>query len=220
MPKETFRVILPSGDTSKPYTRDQIAFAFNAHKIPVEAHVKVGEREVRIGDFLDGRIDPIATEQQRQFARELGLDVPEDITRSAISVLIGKAVAERNQNAAPEDMDHHDDSSATAAVAFSPDEQLYQRVRNEILQEMRMNGEIPLSKASPDDVARYFNEVRSLNTVVIYSENNAFEMLIAAADSGDRHECEGAMLGFGLPEGMTRGDFRDLLIAVMWGLDI
>lgn len=222
MPKELFRVILPSGDTSKPYSKDQIAFAFNARKIPAEAKVQVGDRVVRIGDFLDGRIDPIATEQQKQFARELGIEVPPDITRSAISALIGQAVAERNAQAeqqtavavesAPE--------SDTVPVPQPPDMQMYERVREEILTEMRLNGEIPLSKATPMEVARYFNDVRGMNMVVIFSENNAFEMLIAAADSGDRDECQGAMLGFGLPEGLTRSDFRNLLIAVMWGLDI
>ncbi len=218
MSKELFRIVLPSGDTSKPYTREQIAFAFNAQKIPADSGIQLGDRLVKIGDFLEGRLDPLATEQQRNFARSLGLDVPDDITRSAISVLIGKAVAEKNQQQATE-AESNGDAEGTPGSPRRPDPQLYDRIREEILTEMRLSGEIPLSKATPEDIARYFNDVRNINMVVIYSENNSFEMLMAAADSGDRDECQGAMLAFGLPDGMPRTDLRDLLIAVMWGLD-
>lgn len=230
MSQDLFRVVLPSGDTSKPYSREQIATAFNARKIPRESRVQVGEQLVRIEEFLDGSIDPVATEQQRNFARSLGIECPPNITRSAISVLIGRAVAERNQQASPSDTATDLSTTtvlntrpaaataATPASAASPTD-LYERARQEVLTEMRATGDIPLSKATPEDVARHFNEVRNMNMVVIYSENNAFETLIAAADSGDRDECQGAMLGFGMPEGMPRSDLRDLLIAVMWGLD-
>jgi hypothetical protein len=231
MSSNLYRVILPSGDTSKPYTKEQIATAFNARKIPPESRVQVGDQVLRIDQFLEGKIDPVATEQQRNFARSLGIECPPDITRSAISALIGKAVAEKNLAAVSSDTDSEistttvmktatAEGTAPAAGAVSQRGALYEQVREEILTEMRLTGDIPLSKATPEDVARHFNDVRNLNMVVIYSENNAFETLIAAADSGDRGECEGAMLAFGLPEAMPRSDLRDLLIAVMWGLDI
>ena len=59
---------------------------------------------------------------------------------------------------------------------------------------MRLRGEIPLSEASIEDIARYLNDSKFLNTVIICSENNAFEQLIAAADSGEPSDCEGAMV--------------------------
>lgn len=225
MGDQLYRVVLPNGDTSKPYSRQQIANAFNGRRIPRESTVKTPDGRVPVTEFLEGLIDPLATEQQKAFARSVGIDVAEDITRTQISKLIGRAVAQGGHPSesglqSSTDTVEFPSLDPTIHEAPSPTEQLRTQLREEILAEMRLKGEIPLSEATIEDVARYFNDVKYQNTVIISSENNAFEQLIAAADSGEPKDCEGAMLSFGLPVGMPRGDLRDLMIAVMWGLDL
>ena len=224
MGDQLYRVVLPNGDTSKPYSRQQIANAFNGRRISAASTVKTPEGRVPILEFLEGLIDPLATEQQKEFARSLGVDVTEDVTRSQISILIGQAVAKREQKdgSYQSSTDTVEIPSLNPTVSEVPNltEQLRGQIRQEILAEMRLKGEIPLSEATIEDVARYFNDVKCQNTVVISSENNAFEQLIAAADSGEPKDCEGAMISFGLPIGMPKRDLRDLMIAVMWGLDL
>ncbi len=224
MGDQLFRVVLPNGDTSKPYSRQQIANAFNGRRIPENSTVKTPDGRIPIAEFLEGLIDPIATDQQKSFARELGIDVAEDITRSQISRLIGQAVAKKEQQSASSECssDTVEFPSLAATLHEFPtsNDQVREQIRAEVLAEMRLRGEIPLSEASIEDIARYLNDSKFLNTVIICSENNAFEQLIAAADSGEPSDCEGAMVSFGLPAGMPKRDLRDLMIAIMWGLDL
>ncbi|MCA9035784.1 MAG: hypothetical protein KDA91_11675 [Planctomycetaceae bacterium] len=224
MGDELFRVVLPTGDTSKPYSRQQIANAYNGRRIPESSSVKTKDGMVAITEFLGELIDPVATEQQRAFAKSLGIDVTDDITRSQISLLIGQAIAKRERDEAKAECSNDTveipSMTPTAHDFPSISESTREQIRQELLAEMRLKGEIPLSEASIEDVARHFNDVKCRNTVIITSENNAFEQLIAAADSGEPKDCIGAMVSFGLPVGMPKRDLRDLLIAVMWGLDL
>ena len=43
------------------------------------------------------KVAPLATERQREYARELGIDFPENISRREISDLIDQAVAKRDE---------------------------------------------------------------------------------------------------------------------------
>lgn len=226
MSHELFKVYLPDGNNTKPYSKSQIRASYRAGKIPQGAKVKVYGRDVSISEFVEETLTgmsldvttpagglPVvepATEQQLRFARSLGIDCPPGITKARISELIGEAKAKQSA----------DELNSGSGTSKEFRRELEERIRSEILAEMRATGDVPLSKATPEDIARHFNDVRFMNMLLIYSENNAFERLIAAADSGELAECEGAMLAFGTPQGMPRQDLRDLLIAVMWSFDM
>lgn len=227
MSEELFKVYLPDGHNTKPYSKKQIRASFRAGKIPNGATVSVYGRSVSVAEFVEETLTgmsldvttpaaglpvvEMATEQQLKFARSLGIECKPGMTKARISELIGEARARQ--------------ATESAAGVDSVDgaefrRELEERIRAEILAEMRATGDVPLSKATPEDVARHFNDVRYMNMLIIYSENNSFERLIAAADSGELAECNGATLAFGTPQGMPREDLRDLLIAVMWGFDM
>lgn len=209
MSEELFRVLFANGESTKPYSKEQIQRAFSAGKIQEDASVLSDGVMVPILKFLEGVSDPVATERQKAFARSLGIDVPSDISRSRITVLIGEAMARKNQ-----------EGWGTARSQEELEQGLQERIREEILAEMRDSGDIPLSKATPEQIARHFNENRQQNMLIVYSDSNSFEQFIAAADSGDVSLCKGGSLSFARPEGMPREDLRNLLIACMWALDM
>ncbi|MFN8707623.1 MAG: hypothetical protein ACK50J_13150 [Planctomyces sp.] len=209
MSEELYRVFFPNGESTKPYSREQIRRAFSAGRIQKDASVLCDGVMIGIVKFLEGIPEPIATERQKAFARSLGIEVSPNISRSEITVLIGQAMAKKNQEGW--------EASQPAEVQ---DEDLRERLRNEILEEMREAGDIPLSRATPEEIARYFNDVRLQNMLIVYSDSNSFEQFIAAADSNDVSLCKGGSLAFAKPDGMPREDLRNLLIACMWGLDL
>jgi hypothetical protein len=209
MSEELFRVFFPNGESTKPYSREQIQRAFSAGKLPPDVSVLCNGLMVSISKFLEGSSEPVATERQKAFARSLGLQVRPNISRSEITVLIGEAMAKKNQ-----------EGWGTAGSQEELEENLKDRIREEIYAEMRDSGDIPLSRATPEEIARHFNDVRQQNMLIVYSETNSFEQFIAAADSNDVNLCKGATMAFARPEGMPREDLRNLLIACMWGLEM
>ena len=197
-----FRVLLPDGKYTRLYSKEQIRKAFLANKISKRATVIVGGSDVGISDFLSGGDIPLATKKQRDFAERLGISFERNINRAEISRLIDQALKKQ-----------HEEQSPDAFLTLVPidDDEERERIRQEILDEMREDGSIPLSQATPDDISKHFENVRDLDMVILYSPNNTFELLILAQQAED---IKGTEIRVCRPEWMSRSAMRSLLLMI------
>lgn len=197
--EETFRVLLPNGDCSKPYSRVKIEKAFSAGQIPKGSTVNVNGTIISISDFVNGESIPVATKRQKEFATKLGIRFKETVNRAEISRLIDAALHKENEQQDPDDH----------STVDSTDDEGRERIRQEIIEEMREDGSIPLSLATPDDISKHFENVRDLDMLIIYSPNNTFEQLIQAQGPAD---IKGTEIRVCRPEWMSRSALKTLLL--------
>lgn len=195
-----FRVLLPSGQYTRQYSKEEIQRAFRARKIPKRATVIVGGSEVSITDFLSRVIAPIATQKQKNFAESLGISFEPDINREKLSELIDDTLARKAKEK---------DSADTKSV--KPEEDAFERMKNEVRAGMLADGSIPLSQATPDDILSYFEYVRDLHMVILYSPNNTFEPLVEGQKTSHRRRPGEAVLRMCHPDWMTTTALKELL---------
>ncbi len=199
-----FRVLLPNGQYTKLYSKEEIRRAFLAKKISKRATVQVGGTEVRISDFLNRVIAPVATQKQKQLAECLGITFKPNINEVEISELIDNALARKAKETDSTVTDSTDSGSAES-------EETFERMRNEIRAEMLEHGSIPLSQATPDDFQNYFEYERGLHMVILYSPENTFEQLMQAQKTLNAGLPGGTILRICHPDSMTPNALKKLL---------
>lgn len=152
---------------------------------------------VAVSDFLHGSSIPVATKKQKEFAANLGIEFQANINREVISKLIDAALEKQS----------NDRQREPAA-----DDGLHDRIREEVLAEMRESGDIPLSKATPEDVANHFENVRDIDMVILFSNNKGFETIIEAQQTENFGLLKGTHLAGLKPDWMDKADLKSLLL--------
>jgi hypothetical protein len=194
-----FRVLLPNGQYTRLYSKEEIRRAFLSKKISKRATVHVGGSEVRIADFLNRVIAPVATQKQKQLAECLGISFKPDINEVEISELIANALAQKAK-----------ETDSTEAD-FAESKETFERMQNEIRAEMLEHGSIPLSQATPDDIQNYFEYVRDSHMVILYSPDNTLEQLMQAQKTLNAGLPGGTILRICHPDSMTTNALKKLL---------
>ncbi len=209
MSEALFRVLLPNGQYTRPYSKDEIRSAFNAKKISRRARVNVGGNEVRISDFLNRVIAPVATQKQKEFAETLGISFKPNINQVEISELIDNTLAQKAE-----------ERNSTDAATVEPDVNALERMRNEVRAEMLKDGSIPLSQATPDDILNYFENVRDLEMVILYSPNNTLRQVIQVQKASNSAPPGGPDLRMCHPEWMTMSALKQLLKLAIYNFPV
>ena len=200
MSEALFRVLLPDGQYTKPYSKEEIRRARCAKKISKRARVNVGGNEVSISDFLNRVIAPAATQKQKDFAESLGISFKSNINQVEISELIDNTLAQKA-----------DERNSTDSETVEPDENAFERMRNEVRAEMLKDGSIPLSQATPDDILNYFENVRDLEMVILYSPNSTLTQVIQSQRTSNAAPPGGTDLRMCHPDWMTTFALKQLL---------
>lgn len=105
---------------------------------------------------------PPATDRQKEFARELGIDVPANVTRREISKLIDAAVEAR-------DMKRYDELDELS----NRESEAYQRVREEVIEELRDEGRL-LADDPESQLLEHFSNNGLAAVVITFDEGAEF----------------------------------------------
>lgn len=209
MSEALFRVLLPNGKYTRPYAKDEIRKAFLAKKISRRARVNVGGNEVSISDFLNRVIAPVATQKQKEFAESLGISFKPNINQLEISELIDNTLAQKAE-----------ERKVAESATTEPDVVDFERMRNEVRAEMLKDGSIPLSQATPDDILNYFENVRDLEMVILYSPNNTLKQVVQIQKTPNANSAGVADLRMCHPEWMTMLALKQLLKLAIYNFPV
>jgi hypothetical protein len=132
---------------------------------------------------------PPATRRQKEFARLLGVEFPEEINRKDLSALIDEAIEQCD-----------DERLEKLAGSSDRESESRQQIRDEILAEID-EGDCRLSKATPTQVLEELAR-RDLGAILI-----SFDL----AEAGDFQDLTGVELAISFSDNMTGNDTRLVL---------
>lgn len=132
---------------------------------------------------------PPATEKQKEFARELGIEFPDDIDRRKISALIDEALAEQN-----------DKRFSELNEIKNKESEAYQKIRSEVIADIDKDNP-RIADATPNQMVNALEEKELAAILITYDEgqigDDQTEANIVFGDNLDEGEMKRVLMMLG-----------------------